>query len=225
LSGATCVKVPTPSPGAISPSVVGEMAARGRSMIWLGHDTERGYRNVFRLGRTGTSAPAGFSPMQHGGTCEGSGIMTLERRHARWGLEAGDMPDDLSLTGPHTVPTRFWHRLDDGRVQCDVCPRACRLHEGQRGLCFVRGPRRRPGGAHLQRPVQRVLRGTRGPPLRYRPCGPSLLPMLLSDVRKLPIELVRQRRGQRSRSWAVTFMAVRDRLCLARRARRRCSSS
>jgi pyruvate formate lyase activating enzyme len=37
-----------------------------------------------------------------------------------------------------TVPTRYWHRLDDGRVQCDLCPRACRLHEGQRGLCFVR---------------------------------------------------------------------------------------
>jgi pyruvate formate lyase activating enzyme len=36
-------------------------------------------------------------------------------------------------------PTRFWHRLDDGRVQCDLCPRACALHEGQRGLCFVRG--------------------------------------------------------------------------------------
>ncbi len=36
-------------------------------------------------------------------------------------------------------PTGYWHRLDDGRVQCDVCPRACRLHEGQRGLCFVRG--------------------------------------------------------------------------------------
>jgi len=35
-------------------------------------------------------------------------------------------------------PTRYWHRLDDGRVQCDVCPRACRLQEGQRGLCFVR---------------------------------------------------------------------------------------
>ncbi len=35
-------------------------------------------------------------------------------------------------------PTRHWHRLDDGRVQCDVCPRACKLHEGQRGLCFVR---------------------------------------------------------------------------------------
>lgn len=40
----------------------------------------------------------------------------------------------------HTiVPTRYWHRLEDGRVQCDVCPRACKLQEGQRGLCFVRG--------------------------------------------------------------------------------------
>jgi pyruvate formate lyase activating enzyme len=48
------------------------------------------------------------------------------------------MPDDVSLADPFTVPTRLWHRLDDGRVQCDVCPRACRLHEGQRGLCFVR---------------------------------------------------------------------------------------
>jgi pyruvate formate lyase activating enzyme len=36
------------------------------------------------------------------------------------------------------VSTHYWHRLEDGRIQCDVCPRACRLHEGQRGLCFVR---------------------------------------------------------------------------------------
>lgn len=35
-------------------------------------------------------------------------------------------------------PGRHWHRLADGRVQCDVCPRLCKLHEGQRGLCFVR---------------------------------------------------------------------------------------
>ena len=35
-------------------------------------------------------------------------------------------------------PGRYWHTLDDGRVQCDVCPRLCKLHEGQRGLCFVR---------------------------------------------------------------------------------------
>jgi pyruvate formate lyase activating enzyme len=37
-----------------------------------------------------------------------------------------------------TVATKYWHLLDDGRVQCDVCPRACKLRDGQRGLCFVR---------------------------------------------------------------------------------------
>jgi len=42
--------------------------------------------------------------------------------------------DSASVT-----PTKYWHKLDDGRVQCDVCPRYCKLHEGQRGLCFVRG--------------------------------------------------------------------------------------
>ena len=43
-------------------------------------------------------------------------------------------PPDQSV-----VETRYWHALDDGRVQCDVCPRACKLRDGQRGLCFVRG--------------------------------------------------------------------------------------
>ena len=36
------------------------------------------------------------------------------------------------------LPGRWWHMLDDGRMQCDLCPRDCRLHEGQRGACFVR---------------------------------------------------------------------------------------
>ena len=35
-------------------------------------------------------------------------------------------------------PGRWWHALEDGRIQCDLCPRDCRLHEGQRGACFVR---------------------------------------------------------------------------------------
>jgi pyruvate formate lyase activating enzyme len=35
-------------------------------------------------------------------------------------------------------PARYWRLLDDGRIQCDLCPRDCRLHEGQRGACFVR---------------------------------------------------------------------------------------
>jgi hypothetical protein len=42
------------------------------------------------------------------------------------------MTDVPTIDDPFTVPTRHWHRIDDGRVQCDVCPRACRLHEGQR---------------------------------------------------------------------------------------------
>ena len=36
---------------------------------------------------------------------------------------------------------RYWQRLDDGRVRCDVCPHHCRLRDGQRGLCFVRACR------------------------------------------------------------------------------------
>ena len=39
---------------------------------------------------------------------------------------------------PAIVPARHWHALDDGRLQCDVCPRFCKLQDGQRGLCFVR---------------------------------------------------------------------------------------
>jgi pyruvate formate lyase activating enzyme len=40
------------------------------------------------------------------------------------------------------LPTKFWHKLEDGRVQCDLCPRYCKLQEGQRGLCFVRARQR-----------------------------------------------------------------------------------
>jgi pyruvate formate lyase activating enzyme len=36
------------------------------------------------------------------------------------------------------VPARYWHALPEGRLQCDLCPRGCRLKDGQRGLCFVR---------------------------------------------------------------------------------------
>jgi len=36
------------------------------------------------------------------------------------------------------VLARHWHRLDDGRLQCDLCPRRCRLRDGQRGYCMVR---------------------------------------------------------------------------------------
>ncbi len=37
-----------------------------------------------------------------------------------------------------TVKTDYWHKVEDERIQCDLCPRYCKLHKGQRGLCFVR---------------------------------------------------------------------------------------
>lgn len=33
---------------------------------------------------------------------------------------------------------KYWHVIDDKRIQCDLCPRDCKLKEGQRGACFVR---------------------------------------------------------------------------------------
>jgi len=43
----------------------------------------------------------------------------------------------MSVAESH-YPARWWHPLSDGRIQCDLCPRDCKLHEGQRGACFVR---------------------------------------------------------------------------------------
>ena len=39
-----------------------------------------------------------------------------------------------------TIATKYWHKLENGssRIQCDLCPRECKLQNGQRGLCFVR---------------------------------------------------------------------------------------
>lgn len=49
------------------------------------------------------------------------------------------MSERNNLPGLDTaVPARWWHALPDGRIQCDLCPRDCKLHDSQRGLCFVR---------------------------------------------------------------------------------------
>ena len=47
-----------------------------------------------------------------------------------------DPAADAAIEGP---VGRYWQALPDGRIQCDLCPRYCKLQEGQRGLCFVRG--------------------------------------------------------------------------------------
>lgn len=43
-------------------------------------------------------------------------------------------PEDL----PFTVPGRYFHEVEDGKLHCDLCPRACVLRDGDRGFCFVR---------------------------------------------------------------------------------------
>ena len=50
-------------------------------------------------------------------------------------------PDHTPAVAESAHPGRWWHTLADGRLQCDLCPRDCRLHEGQRGACFVRQAR------------------------------------------------------------------------------------
>ena len=46
---------------------------------------------------------------------------------------------DTPIESTQARPVKYWHWLDDKRIQCDLCPRFCKLREGQRGLCFVRG--------------------------------------------------------------------------------------
>ena len=46
-------------------------------------------------------------------------------------------------TAETRYPARWWHALpavenQPERIQCDLCPRDCKLHTGQRGACFVR---------------------------------------------------------------------------------------
>lgn len=57
------------------------------------------------------------------------------------------MTNEILATTPQPAdyPARYWHALGDGRLQCDLCPRECRLRDGQRGFCFVRQRR----GDHL----------------------------------------------------------------------------
>ena len=44
----------------------------------------------------------------------------------------------MAEKNPTVVSTQYWHAIDGGRVQCDLCPRECKLKDGQQGLCYVR---------------------------------------------------------------------------------------
>src|SRR6185436_588624 len=86
----------------------------------------------------GLGKPTGTAPVSWGAQTQ-SGPRTgfLERPLASLALSRGQVGragDDLNAG----YPGRWWHLLEDGRMQCDLCPRDCKLHEGQRGACFVR---------------------------------------------------------------------------------------
>ncbi len=77
-------------------------------------------------GPSGSSSPVNPENPRRGSMARHTGVGTVnERQTMTW---------DSSV-----VPTKYWHVTDNERIQCDLCPRACRLHEGQRGLCFLRG--------------------------------------------------------------------------------------
>ncbi len=46
-----------------------------------------------------------------------------------------------AMIEPGVVLGQWWRRLEDGRFECNLCPRFCKLKEGQRGFCFVRQAR------------------------------------------------------------------------------------
>ncbi|NIP38968.1 MAG: AmmeMemoRadiSam system radical SAM enzyme [Candidatus Dadabacteria bacterium] len=48
---------------------------------------------------------------------------------------------ERSFMDTYTIKGNWWHKMDDGRIQCDLCPRNCRLNDGQQGFCYIREAR------------------------------------------------------------------------------------
>ena len=53
-------------------------------------------------------------------------------------LDIVNLPPDTPPRPDGTRVGGWWHASDDGRIVCDLCPRACSLKAGDRGFCFVR---------------------------------------------------------------------------------------
>jgi len=51
-----------------------------------------------------------------------------------------ELPPATGIRPDGLYPGGWWHDAEDGegRIVCDLCPRACHLKEGDRGFCFVR---------------------------------------------------------------------------------------
>ena len=87
------------------------------------------------------------------------------------------------------VDVGYWTRLEDGRIECGLCPRFCKMRPGQRGLCFVRRAREDGEGMELtgygrstgfcvdpieKKPLNHFLHGLGGAVVRHRRLQPRL---------------------------------------------------
>lgn len=59
----------------------------------------------------------------------------LESSHYKELRRIDEAEPDL-LAGKY--PGRWWQPAEDGKIKCELCPRACVMKEGDRGFCFVR---------------------------------------------------------------------------------------
>ncbi len=51
------------------------------------------------------------------------------------------MLESASVSNPAAHQARWWELAPDGRVHCFLCPRHCRLRDGQAGFCSIRANR------------------------------------------------------------------------------------
>jgi pyruvate formate lyase activating enzyme len=67
-------------------------------------------------------------------------ILVLSRRDVASdpAVRSRTRPAAEGLPAVESHAASFWRSLPDGRIQCEACPRGCRLRDGQRGFCFVR---------------------------------------------------------------------------------------
>lgn len=71
----------------------------------------------------------------------------------------------VSTSPPLHFPARWWRMLADGRIVCELCPRACKLRDGQHGFCIVR----RRIGDHLELAAYGRSSGFRIAPIENKP--------------------------------------------------------
>ncbi|MDP6445081.1 MAG: AmmeMemoRadiSam system radical SAM enzyme, partial [Pirellulaceae bacterium] len=53
-------------------------------------------------------------------------------------LRTVELPPEATPRPSGSFAGGWWSETEDGRLFCELCPRACTLNEGDRGFCFVR---------------------------------------------------------------------------------------